>query len=45
MNDELEEMWTEWAVAHLKVQFIYSPGGAEENHGNLNKNNQRAGLY
>jgi hypothetical protein len=32
VNKESGRMWKEGLVAHLKILFIYLPGGADENH-------------
>jgi hypothetical protein len=43
VNDDLERMWKEAAVAKFKMLSQHLLGGAEENHENLNQDSQSPG--
>lgn len=39
LNNELQRIWEELAVAQFEAQSLGWTGGAEEMHGNLNQDN------
>jgi hypothetical protein len=45
VNDKLQRMWKEAAVASFKALFWHLPGGIEENHKKLSQDSRYPGQH